>query len=239
VARLLLLVKTATKMLRSFLEEKRKMRNFKSIFTIFGISALILSLSIMASAQRRDRYLDDDDYGRNGNGGYGNNGNYDTRYLEQTIKRVKQDSKNFEKQIDKNNYRNSNYLENLAENFKKAADDLEDEFNSRNINRSYDEAQRLVNAAEQIDRELGNYNNNRRGNGGYGNNNGNYDNYVYSQWQNMQNDVRQIANAYNIRYNTNNGSWNRGRGNRNGNGNGNRNGNGDWRDKIRNFPLPF
>lgn len=227
------------------MEEKRnKMKNFKSIFTIFGISALILSLSIMASAQRRDRDRDDDDYGNNGNygrnGGYGNNGNYNNQYLEQTIKRVKQDSKNFEKQIERDRYNNNNYLENLAENFKRAADDLEDEFNYRNINRSYDEAQRLISAAQQIDRELGNYNrrgNGGYGNGGYGNNNGNYDNYVYSQWQNMQNDVRQIANAYNIRYNSNNGSWNRGRGN--GNGRGNRNGNGDWRDKIRNFPLPF
>jgi hypothetical protein len=200
--------------LRSFFGgETNTMRNFKSILTTFGFALLLLALPTLASAQWRDD--DDDNYGRNNRNDY--------RYLEQTIKRVKQDSKNFERQVERDRY--NNYLENLAENFKEAADDLEDEFNRRNLNRSYDEAQQLVRAAEQIDRELGN--NNRRGN-----NNGNYDNYVYNQWKNIQRDIKQIADAYNIRYKTNNGWWNRG-------GRGNGNGNGRIKDKIKNFPLPF
>jgi hypothetical protein len=196
------------------------MRNFKSILTIFGFSLLLLALPTLASAQWRDD--DDDNYGRNNRNDY--------RYLEQTIKRVKQDGKNFERQVERDRY--NNYLENLTENFKKAANKLEDKFNRRNINRSYDEAQQLVRAAEQIDRELGN-NNNRRGN-----NNGNYDNYVYNQWKNIQRDIKQIADAYNIRYKINNGWWNRG-GRGNGNGNGNGRGNGRIKDKIKDFPFPF
>jgi hypothetical protein len=185
------------------------MRNFKSSLTTFGLTILLLATANVSFAQWRNDD-DDDYYGRNRNNG---------RYLEQTIKQLKQTSKNFERQVERDRYNNNSYLEDLSEDFKKAADDLEDEFDYKNINRSYDEAQQVVRYAEQIDRELGG--NNRRGN---------YDNYIYNQWKNIQRDVKQIADAYRIRYNTNNGWWNRG---------GRGNGNGRWKDKIKNIPFPF
>lgn len=163
---------------------------------LFAFSLLLLGVPAIASAQ----------WGNNRNGGYYNGA------LESTIKRVKDQSKSFERAVDRSNYK---YMENLAKDFKKAADKLEDKFdNGRNMNKSYNEASRLIQLGQQIDRQLGSNNNNRNRNSGYGNYNDFY------QWNQISNDLRMIADAYGIRYN-NNGRWNdnnnrRGRGNNNG-----------------------
>lgn len=176
------------------------------LIKLFAFSLLLLGVPAVASAQwRNDR-----------NGGYGN-GSYNSSALRSTIKRLKSQSKEFERRLDRNDngrYGNGNYgntgLENLADQFKNAASDLEDEFgNGRNMGNSYDEASRLIQIGQQIDRQI--YNNRGGyGNGGYGNNNYN----VQSQWNAIRNDLQVIANAYRIRYD------NRGYGNGRGRGTG-------------------
>ncbi len=189
------------------------MNRFKQIFTAFAFCLMIAGLSTVASAQWRDRDDDNDDYGRNGS--YNDN-----RRLEQTIKNLKNSSKDFDKEVSRGR-NNDNYLEDLSDSFKDAANRLEDRFDRKKMNRSYNEAQNLVTAAEQLDRQFQNGNRNR------GNNNN-----FQQQWNYIRRDVKTIANAYNIRYND------RSYGNGRGNGNGRGKNNGDWRNRIP-FPLPF
>ena len=205
------------------------MNRIKSLVAISAFSLLILGLPAIASAQWNGGY------GGN-NGGYYGNGNYN---IKSTVKNLKNRAKAFEKVTDRNGnrnddddrynngrwgnyggYGNDNYngnLENLADQFKDATDDLEDAYgNGRNMNNSADEARRVLDIASQIDREV--YN--TRGNGA-----------VQGQWNSMRQDLNMLANAYGY-----NGGYNNGYPNRNNRNNRNRNGN--WRNNIP-FPLPF
>lgn len=189
------------------------MNRIKSLVTVFAFSLLVMSLPVVASAQ----------WGGNNrnNGGYGNgnnNGYYSNEQLKSTVKRLKNDSKDLVKFIEResdrnrnnggwgnwggNNNRNNNQLKNLANDFKRAADRLEDRFDSRDLYKSQGEAQNVLNIANQLDREL------RRSRMSYD---------IQNYWNNIQNQLNDISNAY--RYNNNN----RGRGNGN---------NGGWRNRF-------
>jgi hypothetical protein len=181
------------------------MKRIKNLFGIFAFSLLVLSLPTLASAQwgNRDRNRDDDNYGRN-------NGYYNSSQLKNTIKRLKNDSRDFAKFVDRD-LDNSRYnggnredrINQIARDFKDAASRLESRFgNGRNLNDSSREAQDVLNLANQIDREI------RRARLS-----SNVENYWYS---NLQNQVREISNAYGYRNNNNNN--NRGRGNTSNNG---------------------
>ncbi len=182
------------------------MKNIKGLVAIFAFS-LLVSLPTVASAQwgGNNRNRDDDNYGRN-NGYYGGQ-------LKNTIKRLKNDSKDFERFLDReldnsrlNGRDREDYLNKLADKFKDAANDLEDDFDSRNMNRTSRQAQNVINLANQLDREL------RRVRLSY---------QVENYWNNIRRQVNEISNAYG--YDNRN---NRGRSNRS----------GDWRNRI---PFPF
>ncbi len=185
------------------------MNRIKNLLGVFAFSLLVMGLPMVASAQwggnNRDRDRDrDDNYGRN-------NGYYNNSQLKNTIKRLKRDSKDLAKfidnELDRSRYddsRREDQVNRLASDFKRAADRLEDRFDSRDLYKSSREAQEVLNLASRLDREL------RRVRLGW-----NIENY----WNNIQRQVDEISYAYG---NNNN----RGRGN-------NRNGGwGDWRNKF-------
>lgn len=204
-------------------------------------SLVVLALPSVASAQWRDRDRDDD-YDRNGsynrNGGYGN-GSYN-RNLRGTIQNLKNRARNFERTTNRvedrrddrddrwgnrnggyGNSRNGGWygngnvgrIEDLADSFKRATDDLADAYgNGRNLRNSEDEARRVLDIGNQIDQELRNI----RGGQQLG-----------REWNMIRRDLDAIASVY--------GYGNR---NNNRNRNGTYNRNGDWRNRIP-FPLPF
>ncbi|MEQ1922869.1 MAG: hypothetical protein ABL952_10210 [Pyrinomonadaceae bacterium] len=216
------------------------MNKIKSLITISALSIMVLILPAIASAQ----------YGGYGNGGYnngqyGNNGYYNIR---STVRNLKDRSKDLKKEIERlddrrnnggwnnggygnnnggwNNggygnggYGNGGYnnnvdfrsLKNLADQFRKAADKLEDKYDDgRDQYKSANEARRVLDLGNQLEREI------RRAR---------LQQYLQN-WNQINNDLRVIANAYNGR---NNGGWN----------NGNGNGNGGWNNGGRPSWWPF
>lgn len=190
------------------------MNRLRNLIGIFAFSLLVLGLPSIASAQWRGNDRDNDDYNR------GNGGRYN-RNLESTIKNLKNRSQQFERRLDRalddSRYDDRNRedrLNQLAEDFANAADDLDDRYDGReDYNSSYDEAQRVLQLGNQLDRSL----QRARLNGN-----------VLNDWDRIRQDLNVLANAYNFRDNRNN------RNNRNRRGNNN----GDWRNNIP-FPLPF
>lgn len=185
------------------------MNRIKNLLGVFAFSLLVLSLPTIASAQ----WGGNNRNGGYGNGGYGNNGYYNGN-LKNTVKRLKNDSRDFSKFVDREFGRNNggywgrgNNLSQLANDFKRAADRLENRFDNRDLYKSQYEAQEVINLANQISRTM----NRSRSS---------YD--LQGYWNNIENQVDEIANAY--RYNNGRGN---GRGNNRNNG-----GWGDWRNKL-------
>lgn len=201
------------------------MNRINKIIAITAFSLLVLALPSVASAQWRDR---DDDY--YGNGGYGN-GSYN-RNIRGTLQNLKNRANNFEKitnRIEDRNddrwgNRNGRYgggynggidrIEDLADRFRKATNDLLDDYgNGRNLNNSRDEARRVLDLGGQIDQMIYSTRGNRQ---------------LQNEWNMIRRDLNVVSQVYGYNYN-NGGQYNRNRGN---------NRNGDWRNRIP-FPLPF
>ncbi|HRI04010.1 MAG TPA: hypothetical protein PLL77_09725 [Pyrinomonadaceae bacterium] len=211
------------------------MNKIKSLMTISALSIMVLILPAIASAQYGGGYGN----GGYNNGQYGNNGYYTN--IKSTVRDLKDRSKDLKKEIERlddrrnnggwnnggwnnggwNNggWNNGGYnnnvdfrsLKNLADQFRKAADKLEDRYDDgRDQYKSSNEARRVLELGNQLEREI------RRSRlNGY-----------LQNWNQINNDLRIIANAYNGR---NNGGWNNGNGNGGwGNGRGNGNGRPSW-----------
>lgn len=164
-------------------------------FSIFAAATLVLCLPVLAAAQGGYGYPD---YGRNRNGNYGR---YDERYLKDSIQRLDRLSKDFEKDLNRaldnsrvNGSRNEDYLNAQARDFRRAVGNLKSNFgNGRDLNRSRDEAQRVLQEAQQFDR-LG------RSRGS--------DNRVSSDWSQIQQELQIISDAYGLGYGRyNNGGY--------------------------------
>lgn len=185
------------------------MNRFRNLIAVFAFSLLVLGLPAIASAQWRNDRNDDDNYR---SGGY--YGGYDNRALQSTVRNLKNRSKQFarefDRQLDRSRYDGSNRedrLNQLAKDFANAAGRFDDRFNGgRDINRSQNEAQRVLDLGSQLDRALS------RARLSYN---------LDGKWNQIRQDLRVVANAYNYNNSNNN--------NRN-----NRRGNNDW---WRNLPF--
>ena len=152
--------------------------------SIFGAAILALCLPMLASAQ-----YGYPDYGRNGQ-----YGRYDERYLRDSIHRLDRLAKDFERDVDRaldrsrtNGTRREDQVNRQAHDFRRAVGSLKSSFgNGRDLNRSRDEAQRVLAMADSMDRLGGT----RR-----------FDSRVASEWAQIRQELRVISNAYGMGYN--------------------------------------
>ena len=176
------------------------MGRYTKLTTIFTLAVMIMGLSVVASAQWRNR--------RGTNGSYGNTSNNNN--LNSTIRNLRDKTRRFEdvldRALDRSRYdgsRREDQLNKLAERLKNAAENLDDEYdNSRDYNRSRDEAQRVINYGSQLGRALSSSRANRNSS-------------LQGQWRSIERDIRTISRAYNINYNGRSTRNNRSRNNRN------------------------
>jgi hypothetical protein len=192
-------------------------------FSILSAAILALCLPVLAAAQGGYGYPD---YGRNRN-----YGRYDERYLKDSIHRLDRLSKDFERDLDRaldhsrvNGTRREDQMNAQGHEFRRAVGSLKSRFgNGRDLNRSRDEAQRVLEEARLFDR-IG------RGRG--------FDNRVASDWSQIQQELQIISDAYGIDYyNGGNypGNWPNGNGRNYPNYPNNGSRNNDW---WRRIPWP-
>ncbi|MGH9928786.1 MAG: hypothetical protein ACREA9_06100 [Pyrinomonadaceae bacterium] len=208
------------------------------IFSILAAATLALCLPVLAAAQGGYGYpddgrnRDDDYYRRDRNGNYGR---YDERYLRDSINRLDRLAKDFQRELDRdldhsreNDSRHEDRVNIEARDFRNAVSNLKSRFNSRDLNRSYDEAQRVFQEANRTERATRHH----------------FDNYrLASDWSQIQDELQVVADAYGISYRggyNNGGYYPNDRNDRNddyrrNNPNNNRNRNNDW---WRRIPWP-
>ena len=200
------------------------MNRFRNLIAVFAFSLLILGLPAIASAQFGNDRNDDDNYrndrNNRNNDDYNRNndyyGGYNNRALQSTIRNLKNDSRQFARELDNeldrsriNGSRREDQLNDLAKDFAKAADRLNDRFdNGRDLNRSQNEARRVLELGSQVERALSRSRLNN-----------NLDGY----WNRINQELRSVANAYNFNRNDRNDRNRR-----------NRRGNDNW---WNNFPF--
>lgn len=188
------------------------------MFSIFAAAVMALCLPMLAAAQ--GTY---DPWGRNRNddsrrnGGYGR---YDERQLRDSIHRLDRLAKDFENEVDRNldrsrrdGTRREDQINARANQFRDAVGDLKSQFgNGRDLNRSRNQAQRVLQQANQLERVgFGRGSNGR----------------VAALWSQIRQELNVISNAYgNSGYN--NGGYYP-------NDRRNRNNNDDW---LRRIPWP-
>ena len=168
-----------------------------TILTVTFAVLFAFFLPAAASAQwnrdrdyRRDRRDDDyrdDRYRRN-------NGNYDTRYLRDVAERVRDNARNLERDVDRlldnsrvNGTRREDRINNEVKEFRQAADRFRSRVgdNGNDRNRGYQEAQYLMQSANNTERMLSRLR---------------VDSRTYADWRQIKQDLRTIANAYGMRY---------------------------------------
>ena len=167
-----------------------------TILTVTFAVLFAFFLPAAASAQwnrdrdyRRDRR--DDDYRNDRNR---RNGNYDTRYLRDVAERVRDSARNLERDVDRlldnsrvNGTRREDRINNEVKEFRQAADRFRSRVgdNGNDRNRGYQEAQYLMQAANNTERMLSRLR---------------VDSRTYSDWRQIKQDLRTISNAYGLGY---------------------------------------
>lgn len=161
------------------------MNRFRNLIAVFAFSLLGLGLPAVASAQYRSN-RNNDDYNRN-------NGN--NRNLQGAIRNLKNRSNQFERrldrELDRSRYDGRNREDNLnqlAQNFANAAESLDRVYDNRDdYSRSQDEARRVIQLGNQLDRALSRARINAN---------------IQNNWNGIRQDLNTLASAYN--YNNNN-----------------------------------
>jgi len=188
-------------------------------FSILAAAVLALCLPAVAAAQWGG-YPDN----RYPNGRNGDYGRYDDRYLRDSVHRLDRLAKNFESDMDRaldrsrvDGTRREDEINDRVHDFRRAVGDLKSRVgNGRDLNRSVNQAQRVLALADQLDR-VGT----RR-----------LDSRTASEWSQIQSELRNISDIYGLNYRGryDNDDYNRGRDRNNRN-----NRNDDW---WRRIPFP-
>ena len=159
-------------------------------FSIFAAALLALSLPVAAAAQwggyPQDRYPDN----RN-NGRYGR---YDDRALKDSAQRIDRLAKDFERDMDRaldhsrvNGSSREDRINEEVHQFRRAAGDFKSRVgNGRDLNRSADQARRLLDEAQQV---------NRIARPRW------FDGRLASEWSSIEQELRFISDVYGFRYN--------------------------------------
>jgi hypothetical protein len=140
--------KKTTVAINSVFIRRNTMGRFQKIISFITFSVMVLGLTVVASAQYRDQ--------RRNNGYYGN------QNLEGSIKSLVSQARRFEDTLDReldrsrlDGSRQEDQLNKLAEKFKNAAENLDDEYDGyRDQRKSTDEARKMLNRAAQLDQAL-------------------------------------------------------------------------------------
>jgi len=155
-------------------------------FSIFAAAILALSLPVAASAQwgryPQDRYpdnRDNRDYGR-----------YDGRDVRDSVHRLDRLAKDFERDMDRtldrsraNGSDREDRINDQIHRFRDSVGNLKSRVgNGRDLDRSANEARRVLQEGQQLDRVVGRFNNG-------------------SQWYQIQQELRFISNVYGFGYN--------------------------------------
>jgi hypothetical protein len=149
-------------------------------FSILAAAMLMLGLPAAAAAQWGG-YPQDRGYGR-----------YDDRGLKDSVHRLDRLAKDFEHDMDRaldrsrvNGSRREDRINDQIHQFRNAVGDLKSRVgNGRDLNRSANEARRVLQEADQIDRIA------RRG----------FDGRTASEWSQIQQELRYISNVYGFGY---------------------------------------
>jgi hypothetical protein len=153
-------------------------------FSILAVAIFVLGLPVIAAAQGGYGYPD---YRRNrDNGQYGR---YDTRYLRDSIHRLDRLAKDFEKDVDRaldrsrtDGTRREDNINAEARQFRSAVGNLKSRFgNGQDLNRSRNEAQRVLQEAQQLERISRSRS---------------LDNRLASEWSQIRQELNVIADAY-------------------------------------------
>ncbi|HKV35605.1 MAG TPA: hypothetical protein VJP89_14810 [Pyrinomonadaceae bacterium] len=158
-------------------------------FSILAAALVALSLPVVAAAQwdrgsRQDRYPD------NNRGGYGR---YDDREIRDSAQRLDRLAKDFERDMDRaldrsrqNGTNREDRINEEVHQFRRAAGDYKSRVgNGRDLDRSADEARRLLQEAQQVDRVA-----RPRW----------FDSRLASEWSQIQRELRFISDVYGFRY---------------------------------------
>ena len=161
-------------------------------FSLLAAGVLALCLPVVAAAQWGG-------YPSNNNRGYGR---YDGRYVRDSVQRLDRLAKDFERDLDRaldrsrvNGSRREDQINSEAHQFRNAVGDLKSRVgNGNDLNRSADEARRVLQQAQQLDRIA---------------RPGWYDGRLGSEWSQIQQELRTISDAYGFRYNGGYGDYRR------------------------------
>ena len=166
-------------------------------FSILSAAFLALCLPAIAAAQW-GRYPDnrypDNRYPDNRDNRYPDNGRYDDRYVKDSAQRLDRLAKDFERDMDRaldhsrvNGSRREDQINNLVHDFRRAAGDFKSRVgNGRDLNRSYDEARRVVQVGDAVERQA-----RPRW----------FDSRLSSEWSQIRRELQTIENIYGIRGN--------------------------------------
>jgi hypothetical protein len=158
------------------------MKTYQLFRNLLVVGILALAAPVLASAQ--DNYYP--------GGRYGDNYRYNRYQLKSAIDRVQDRSRDFSRALDRNldrsrldGTRREDQINDVAKDFRRAADDLHDRFDDgRSLDRSANQARRLLELGNRIERVVV-----RR----------NLDYRAMAEWSRIRQDLRTIGNAYGFR----------------------------------------